>query len=816
MKRLLPIVLILLLAAAFAAPSVSAQDGIPDNCEITNAAHYRANIFPRYEPHNRRLVLVDWSTGQDVQVIAADLGNTLILGWSLDCRYLTGAVGPAESMATTVWDTVANLRVGEVPDAHLQPHYITWGPGNYLVVETRHGAILWNVPANTQVTLTESFDPYTARNFSRLRWDAAAGQLIVNFAVGGRAVYDLASGQEAPEAANPTQSIPASPGLLGSIILGGREYPCQIGYRYGYRGWYTDQGYNVPGIYLRYSFTTQQVYLALYDIYGPDEAIEILEDDVPAAWFQPRGWSANCRYVAASIGVPGEDASDTVVWDVIENRRVGTWPDARQISHPIHWSPLGDYLLIETRSGGYLWHLPTDARFLINEAAEVAFTGDARLNNFHSIGWDSGRGQLLVVPVGASGTVRAHNISDGSLAAEYTPGAADGDARWWLSDDGSRIVVLDIQTLAFSMWDRAANARADLSLGDLILSQQSYFTVAISDSGRYVALLSAGRLRVWDTTSGGAPAYTYETSPSASGLAFADDATLTNSLGQAFNLATGEAALVASSQAPIFTPVEGLSGDAQYFSWWRWADECAGTHVLYDFDARRLYLADEAGAVLQVLAEDINATRAYWSPNCDYVFGYVAMVDVDTPYDSAPLDDIYRDHLSHTITFWETGTGHVAGEFVNPYTYGRAAEVHWSPGGDRALVRTSNGSFVFHPASGASALLVFADYPDGYRVNAFNTYPQVYWDYERGQVLVSGWGAIYAFDMQSGLERARFLSSNPSGRCSFWGCAFAVSADNNFLFFYARRGTLPRSPREIGAVWNLDTLEPDRSQDEED
>lgn len=46
-----------------------AGDGIPDNCEYTGAAHYRANIFPRYEPQNRRLLLVDWTTGADVQMI---------------------------------------------------------------------------------------------------------------------------------------------------------------------------------------------------------------------------------------------------------------------------------------------------------------------------------------------------------------------------------------------------------------------------------------------------------------------------------------------------------------------------------------------------------------------------------------------------------------------------------------------------------------------------------------------------------------------------------------------------------------------------
>jgi hypothetical protein len=73
-------------------------------------------------------VLVDWNTGADVRVIENGLTDTQVLGWSPDCRYLAGAVGSYESMDTVVWDVTTSARTGVVPDAHAQPHHITWGP----------------------------------------------------------------------------------------------------------------------------------------------------------------------------------------------------------------------------------------------------------------------------------------------------------------------------------------------------------------------------------------------------------------------------------------------------------------------------------------------------------------------------------------------------------------------------------------------------------------------------------------------------------------------------------------------------------------
>jgi hypothetical protein len=169
-------------------------------------------------------VLVDWNTGEDIRVVASDLDRTIFLGWSISCRYVAGAVGSPESMDTVVWDAQTGERMGSVPDAHAQPHHITWGPDDYLVVETRNGAILWHVPSYRQTTLTTHFDPVAVRSFSRLRWDATHAQLIANLAGSGRVVYDLNTGQEVPQVAQRTDTIPGNP--RSQVLVGSALYDC--------------------------------------------------------------------------------------------------------------------------------------------------------------------------------------------------------------------------------------------------------------------------------------------------------------------------------------------------------------------------------------------------------------------------------------------------------------------------------------------------------------------------------------------------------------------------------------------------------------
>jgi hypothetical protein len=95
------------LAARLASAQEAGGDGIPDNCEYTNAAYYQANVFPRYEPQASRVVPVDWATGAEVRELETGLVTSgfQVRGWSADCHYLAGALVNAAGN----YDTVVKL-----------------------------------------------------------------------------------------------------------------------------------------------------------------------------------------------------------------------------------------------------------------------------------------------------------------------------------------------------------------------------------------------------------------------------------------------------------------------------------------------------------------------------------------------------------------------------------------------------------------------------------------------------------------------------------------------------------------------------------
>lgn len=682
------LVLFLLAGLALAVVWAQAKDSIPDNCEYADGAYYHANQFPRYEAQSQRLVLVDWTSGQVVQEIAGDLPDTRILGWSEDCRYLATAIGAAESMDTVVWDVATPARIGSVPDAHLTPHHVTWGPHDYLVVETRSGAILWNVPANTQVTLTTSFNKFTARNFSRLRWDGKNNQLIANLANGGRVVYDLTSGQEvALVASNPNADF--IPGI--TVDMGGKNYLCDVPGRSYYFDGYHDDGHS---IFLRYNVEDHSIQIVLDDQDKRDEVLLVLETNVDIPSFTFRGWSANCRYAVASLGVPGKDATDTVVWDVVENKRVGVFSDARKIMHPLHFDPTGDALIVETRNGGYLWYLPTDTRTLLNSKVETALEGTSGIRSFYDIEWDVEKGQLLTVMVGARDVV---TVFDGRT--------------------GQKLGTRPLNTLPSEVYSYSS---PDLTA--LQTLKPMYTLPGKSGFGT------------------GYPLY---------GVAHSDPATCQN-----------------------------------------------GNVVQYDEAERALIFRDSANHTERTLESNLNFTSALdFSGDCRYAYGLVSIVsNADVPYDAAPVDDMFRDRKTRNLVIWDTQTDTRLHEFANPYRFETDAALVWSADSERALIRVTTGYYLWDATRNQAVLLVYAQ--DGSKIN---TYFEVYWDYQRGQVLVSGWSAVHAFDMLTGLERYRFTIANSGcGRWAYYGgCYFDVSSDNRLLSLYSLFSE---------AKWDLDTV----------
>jgi len=773
--------LVFIVATLIGISTVQADDGIPDNCEYAGAPHYRANIFPRYEPQNRRLLLVDWTTGADMQVIATDLGETRIMGWSADCRYLAGAVGSSESMATVVWDTVENRYIGEVLDAHKQPHPITWGPGNYLVVETRNGAILWNVPANTQITLTTSFNTFTARNFSRLRWDAAHNQLIANLAVGGRVVYDLTTGQEVPEAAA-TFNAPAE---QTSIVIAGQAYECQS--RIGINDERTQTSYVVSP---KYDITTRTISLVISDYYTTtsDEVILVLEDNLIARNVHFRGYSANCRYLAASLYFAGGNSSDTVVWDVIERRRVGTFEDARLIEHPIHWDKSGDSLMIETRNGAYLWHLPTDTRTLLTSVVQTALSGSSSIRTFYSLEWLPARGELLMITVENPYAVTIYNAQNGAQVGVYPSALGESPIKYRLSPDASQILIYVEKNDIINIWDRSTGSQILLTGAS---SGRYGRTFAISPDNRYLASSNSNSITVWDLHNlqvDNSPNWTYPTQYGYP-IVFLDNTTLrlSESNNLRLNVSTGEINQdEPSALSPVApTPVEGTSGGRSLQGYFSTNGVCNNLTARYSTSEGRLTVYDFQSQEIRVVAENLNRGRILgWSQNCRYLIGEISFVNRTLPYDTAPIDDTRAYSRGEILVFWDVITGGEIAAFPNPRrSWTRQPTVWWSPDGNSVMIRVTSGQYLLHLNSRQSTLLTFNN--DGRTYLNISPSPNVYWDYARGQIYLNTSKGVTAFDMLTGNERYSL-----SGRRSF-----IVAPDNLTLI----QGWL--------TIWNLDTLE---------
>lgn len=786
MRSLFALVLVsLLISLPHSAPAY-ADDGIPDNCEYTASAEQKT-LFPRYSASTHRLVLVSWNTGEEVRMLAEGVQVMRVLGWSADCRYLAVAEGTPAVMNTVVYDTTTSQRMGSIDDAHQKPHPITWGYDDYLVVETRTGAILWHVPTGERITLTDSYNTTTGRNFSRLRWDGEHGQLIADLAVGGRIVYDLATGQVVPVAA-PQLDARIVDNTLPQIVIGGREYPCRGSFDYGYRGWFDGMG--VPDVFLHYDVQNGLVGLQLNDPFGAEAIIQTLEDGIDASYVVTRGWSPTCRYIAASLGIPGQDASDTVIYDVIEGGRVGVVPDARHIPHPLQWGSDGKTLLVQTRHGGILWDLATNTQTDINDAVEVPLAGQSGVRNFSASAWSDGL--LLAAPVDAPNTVVAYDSESGE---GRTVATFDHDVKVLLSGPGGwGIAGLEVPGERYEQ--QAVFFRADgavqVDLG--IASYVSTSNIFISPDGRYFVMHIREGLAVWNTATGSRTVYQPE---SFGNYRFVDNVTLQSYYGGAtFNVETGVYMPATPQQIvnPVRAALAGEDGEGHPRGWWQsfigrydsGVVTCAanGATVRYDTARRALVIRSNTG---EVLVPNLNTTQHIaWSPDCRKISASVSVIStVDLPYDDAPLDDIYRDDLSYDVTFWDATTSETLGAFPRPYVFESPARVDWSPGSERAFVRTTQGYFIFDPATRDKIPLHYAGATENSAL--INTGYTLYWDFTNGRLFVTAWGGALVFDLRTGERIAFLMPGDPDysyGGCEYGGCSFRRSDDGRYLYVY--------------------------------
>ncbi|HEX2908261.1 MAG TPA: WD40 repeat domain-containing protein [Phototrophicaceae bacterium] len=139
--------------------------------------------FVRVRTDGNDIVLADRNT-QEARLVIPDqpYKNVFIFkGWSSNCRYFAAAVGSDRKHTdTVVWDVMTQQRIATFNNAQGYTHELSWSPfGSYALIETRHGAYLWDVVTDQRTLLTDQVNS-DGQSFNRWqRWDAQNMILIV-------------------------------------------------------------------------------------------------------------------------------------------------------------------------------------------------------------------------------------------------------------------------------------------------------------------------------------------------------------------------------------------------------------------------------------------------------------------------------------------------------------------------------------------------------------------------------------------------------------------------------------------------------------
>jgi hypothetical protein len=726
-------------------------DGIPDNCERPNATYYQANVFPRYEAQNSRVVLVDWTTGGDVRELETGLvtGGFQVRGWSPDCHYLVGAIGASDDMDTVVWDALNGGRVGTVENAVGRPHYIAWSPNSqYLMVETRHGGVLWEIATNRQVVLTEDWDGYSLRNFVRYYW--GDGQITFTPVDSPSQVFDFNTWQIRP---------------LPEIRLASLCSP-----------------YNYASV--NYNRSERQIEI----VYGGTTQF-VIESNIDLVDLRVFGRSSDCRYYAAALEVDN-DLWETVIWDIATSARVAVFPDAHYIPHGFSWSPIGNYALIQTRNGGYLWDVPNDTRTLLTDGVESVsnYYSPTTIRNFRNFRWDTVRGQLWTVNVITPNAVTVYDVYTGAQVAFYATHYT-GTVQYLLSDDNNFMVVYastsnynepehGFSLTVFNLSD-GSNVRLITSL------LAGSYTTLISPDNRYLVLVdtnfrASDEMYVWDLHSLHADGTANYINPvlhfESWRLDFVSPTILQSASNRQWNILTGEL---------IYTPVEFVaqpitSQQAQTTGYGYAAYNGCSSHnstytrrglfTRYDgIDDTRVWLASyTTGENLVLLADaEYRASLGTWSADCRYIY-------------------VYSD--SQTV-LWDTVN---LTQMQTPFPELRF--YNWSPDGERVLINGGSPDYTFYIWQPTNGNLVALTPTYG----SLGSMGRTYWDYERGQLLIGVGGdyRVWVFDMVTGQQRYEFIGSTIDNGHRNWRGYFFVSGE--WLFIQGSYGL---------TFFNLNTLE---------
>jgi hypothetical protein len=467
--------------------SVLAQtgDGIPDNCEHASTSEQLV-LFPRYEPHNQRIVLVDWNSGADIRELDTNLTNTAIQfrDWTADCRYLIGtSLNSNNNTDTVIWDTVAGHRVFTIVGERYYPYTYHLYPDARLIVETVQGGLFINIPTGTQVLMPALWNEVVNRNFSRRpTLNDEQGWVVVLLQTGENAAYEQSTGNRIADYLRQNAAL-NTPEQLNSCYL---PYdPRQ------------NQGHRV-GYYVRYEENEVR-------LYNSGQQVRTLRANLETTEFQQNEVSDDCRYYSAAVLRAEEDVYDTYVWDTQSQREL-RFEDAQFIPHPFTFLT-NDRALVQTRNGAYLWNVTTDERVLLTTGVREISSrwSPPEITNFQNV--EAVDGLIWAVTIAAPHGVSVYDVNTGVLRGFYDNGGT-GSVSYQRLHQNWLVVYPQYSyqlraAMNIGLWNIATGTGFQLRTGTR--STTPYSTMfSLSDDERYFLYANDGSTRnpswfyVWD------------------------------------------------------------------------------------------------------------------------------------------------------------------------------------------------------------------------------------------------------------------------------------------------------------------------------
>lgn len=199
----------------------------PYPCPYQNAVYYQPGAFPRYDASSRAIVLVD-ANSAPIRVLDQITENVRVINWSLDCHYLTGAIGKIkqfysndswtlihwENRSIVIWDATTGIRLQTVENRgrYLSNPAVIWSPDSrFALIRGGCGSVhyscqwerytqdwLWQSAGNMLIAIGQYGNErnYPRQTlFNQYAWDFERGLLWGN-AINNVSSFDLNSGAE--------------------------------------------------------------------------------------------------------------------------------------------------------------------------------------------------------------------------------------------------------------------------------------------------------------------------------------------------------------------------------------------------------------------------------------------------------------------------------------------------------------------------------------------------------------------------------------------------------------------------------------------